>query len=220
MILALNTAQPVHELALLEEGEILVEQRWMDDHAGVETLVPRITAALKDLGMERTEIHEVVVVRGPGPFTSLRAGVAFANALAEGLHAKLYALDLFELLRRRAASADPVLVVLNAGGLDVAVEWKGERKIGPPSALLAEISHDGGVQVVAELKETQMDELRSIAHEKEWKILEGHELQTLGEVLLTDGLVSLDRTEIVEPLYLKGPKITVSKDPWKNPNAR
>lgn len=217
MILALNTAQPVHELAFLDEEKILVEENWVDDHQVTETLVPRITSALKNLGMERMEIHEIVVLRGPGSFTSLRAGVAFANALAEGLHAKLYTLDLFELLRRRAASADPVLVVLNAGGLDVAVEWKGERKIGPLSALLAAVPHDQSLQVVAELKETQMDELRSIAREKEWKIVEGHELQTLGEVLLTDGLASLESTKMAEALYLKGPKITLSKDPWKKP---
>lgn len=232
MILALNTSQSTHELALLDGDKLLVERRWVNAKEDVEKLIPTVQAMLDDVGATKKDITELVVVRGPGSFTSVRVGIAFMNALAEGLHAKLYALDTFELMTRKAATTDPVLVVLHAGGLDVGVKIFNQNglskpknegdsvpgnnfKVGALAPLLAEITHDHSLLVVAELPETLMDELRSIAHEKNWKILEAHELQTLGESLATLGLQNLELADTVTPLYLRGAHITVSKDPWK-----
>jgi tRNA threonylcarbamoyl adenosine modification protein YeaZ len=220
MILAINTAQAVHELALLRENpanpgefELLAEKRWPDAHSDVEELTPFLKTMLEELGLSKEDLTDIVVVKGPGPFTSLRTGVAFANALAAGLGARLHALTSFELLRRKAAIPS-VLPLLHAGRLDIGLEWEGEIKVGPLAPLLSVLPH-GSLSIVAELPETLRDELHSIALEKGWKIVEGHELQTLGEMVMTYGLTGLESSENVEPAYLRGAHITKSSDPWK-----
>jgi tRNA threonylcarbamoyl adenosine modification protein YeaZ len=232
VILALNTAQSTHELALLNGDKLLSERRWVNAKEDVEKLIPTVQEMLDEAGATKKDLTELVIVRGPGSFTSVRVGIAFMNALAEGLHARLFTLDTFELLTRKAATTDPVLVVLHAGGLDVGIQIFSENrlnkpknrddsvpgnnfKVGPLAPMLAEITHDQSLRIVAELPETLMDELRSIVREKQWTLLEGHELQTLGESLATLGLQNLELVDTVTPLYLRGAHITVSKDPWK-----
>lgn len=222
MILGINTAQRLHELALIDEQpdgsrKLIAEQRWADERRDVEDLAPFLKALLEEHGLEKSEIKQVVVVSGPGSFTSLRTGVAFANALAEGLGARLYAMDTFELLTRKAAAADPVLAVIHAGGLDVGVKLRGEAvRVGPLAAVLNDYPHDHSIRVVSELTETESEELHPIVLEKEWQVMEGHELLSLGEMLTTLGLEGLKVTSVVEPVYLKAPNITKSADKWKN----
>lgn len=211
MILAINTAQHVHELALLNDGKILAEERWPTERDDVDRLVPLLKDMLEKLGLDKSEITEILVVNGPGSFTAVRTGISFANALAEGLGAKLYSIDTFDLLVQKTAHND-ALPLLFAGGLDVGLKHDGEVKVGPISALLAELPHNK-YSVVAELNESQSDELHSICLEKGWKRVEGHELQTLGEAILTYGLP--EPTNHVEPIYLKRPVITKSSNRWK-----
>jgi tRNA threonylcarbamoyl adenosine modification protein YeaZ len=217
MILGINTATHTHEMVILNEGKILCEKKWEDNRDDVENLVPFLEEMLSQFELNKNDIKQIVVVRGPGSFTALRTGIAFANALAEGLKAQLYTLDTFELMRRKAAIKDPVIVVLNAGGLEAAVSFEGEIKIGPIAELLAKILHNNSTHLVYELPETLHDELISIAKEKNWILIEGEKLQTFGEALLTEGLSGLQKAETVEPFYLKGPNITLSSDPWKKP---
>ncbi len=213
MILAINTAQKVHELALIGSGKILMEKSWSDSKDDVEKLTPTLKAMLAELGVDKSQIDSILVVSGPGSFTSLRTGVAFANALASALPAKLYAIDTFELLRRKAA-IDSVLVILNAGGLDVAVRHEKETEVGALSTLLHKFPHEK-FSVVSECTETQEEELNGICIEKKWKQIKGHELQTLGETVLTFDFENLKPLKVVEPIYMKGPVITKSANKWK-----
>lgn len=223
MILAINTAQPQHELALLRENpstagelELIREKIWADERRDVDTLVTSLQELLSDAGLEKSDLTEIVVISGPGSFTSLRTGVAFANALAAGLGAKLYSMSTFEMLRRKAALSDPTLVILHAGRLDVGVQYQNEPvRVGPLAALLNDYSHDKSLHVIAELPEALNEELHPLLLEKKWTRVEGHELQTLGEALMTFGLQGLEAVQTVEPVYLRGPHITHSSDPWK-----
>jgi tRNA threonylcarbamoyl adenosine modification protein YeaZ len=231
MILALNTAQSIHELAILDDHtgdpnsprEILAERTWPDAKASEQDLVPMLREILDQLGLEKSAITKIMVVAGPGPFTAIRTGVTFANALAEGLGAQLYSMDTFELLDHKVAikdeaSEDPVIVILNAGGLDVAVDYAGERKIGPLAQLTAEISH-GSQKVAYELKETLEEELRGIALEKGWQEVKGEKLLTLGEAMINFNFNDAKtQSPGVQAIYLKDPVITKSQDPWKTRN--
>jgi tRNA threonylcarbamoyl adenosine modification protein YeaZ len=219
MILAVNTAQNTHELALIDGDEILSERSWQDSRDDLERLLPTLDEMLNEIGVEKEEITEILAVTGPGNFAALRTGVAMVNALGEGLEAKLYVIDTFELLRRKAATTDEVLVVLPAGGFDVGIQLSSEKetKVGALAGLLAPIPH-GTVMVVAELKEALMEELHSIALEKGWTELEPQKLQSIGEVVLTFGLEGLGQVDNVEPIYMREAKVTKSLDPWKNRN--
>jgi len=217
MILGINTAESVHEMVLLNEQEILSQKKWQDNRNDVENLVPFLEQMLGELELNKHDIKQIVVVRGPGSFTSLRTGIAFANALAEGLNSELYTMDTFELLRRKVAIKDPLITLLHAGGMDAGMFFDGEIKVGPLAILLAKIPHDHSINLAYILPETLHDELTSIVHEKEWTLIPSEKFQTLGEALLTEGLNGLQKVQIVEPLYLKTPNITLSTDPWKKP---
>lgn len=48
-------------------------------------LIPLLEDAMEEAGWAKTNIERIACDRGPGGFTSVRNGVAFANALADGL---------------------------------------------------------------------------------------------------------------------------------------
>lgn len=223
MILAINTAQSVHELVLVEneaeinagEGEILAEQSWEASNDDLDKLVPTLDKMLEETGLPKEDISQILVVTGPGPFTALRTGIAFANALAHALHAQLFTISTFELLHRKAATTHPILVILNAGGGDIAIHHDSKIDIGPISSLtnLEDEKH----QIVTEVTQAQTEELAKIIKEKNWDEITGHKLQTLGESILTFGLEKLKESDQAEVIYLREPVITKSKDPWKKP---
>lgn len=214
MILALNTAQKVHEMALIKEGHILKQESWIAEKNTVDILVPTLKNMLADLSLNRSDITDMAIVQGPGPFSGLRAGIAFANALSDALSIPLHSIDTFTLLKLKTGFTNPILVVLNAGGLDVAVLNGHEVKIGPPSSLLATFPH-GSLHVVFEGTETQDEELQSICLEKNWPRVT--ELQSMADLIVNSGLDHFSLVKVCEPYYLKGPHITPSSDPWKKP---
>lgn len=114
-VLALDTASPAPALALLLPGsgdgagrtevESLVS-------AAVETIPARLSALLSRCGLGPDAIERVAVLSGPGSFTGLRAGTAFARGLARALDVPLVATGTF----RAAAAAFP------AGNADLHLE--------------------------------------------------------------------------------------------------
>jgi tRNA threonylcarbamoyl adenosine modification protein YeaZ len=256
MILAINTSTQQHELALLEEQlvenqinnskqgvdskssfisnfKILSEKIWNNERKDLDEIIPKLQAMLDENGLIKKDLSKIIIVRGPGPFTSVRTGVVFANTLADALHLPLYSITTFEYLRRRVAGTEPLITLIKAGRIDVAMklfpasEDDETPQIGPLSTLLAPLTHSK-YQVVAELNETLHAELHSICFEKDWKQIQGHELLSLGEIILTYGLEVFEKCSIspqendilngcqqVDPYYLKKPKITLSKNKWK-----
>lgn len=82
-ILAIDTSTDCTSIALISDGKVLQSARHQDPLAHGETL-PKLVANLK------SELHDldlVAVGMGPGPFTGLRSGIAFAQsfALAKGI---------------------------------------------------------------------------------------------------------------------------------------
>lgn len=217
MILGINTAENVHQMVLLDDEKIIAQKDWQDARSDVDNLVPFLEKMLGDLELNKHDIKQIVAVRGPGSFTALRTGIAFANALSQGLKAELYTMDTFELLQKKASIKDPLIVLLPAGGLDVGMCFNQEIQVGEMATLLAKIPHDQSTHVAYILPETLHDELLGIAKEKEWQIIPAEKLQTFAEALLTCGLSGMQKVEVIEPLYLKTPNITLSTDPWKKP---
>ena len=216
MILALNTAQKVHEMALIKEGLILKQESWIAEKNTLDNVVPMLKQMLTDASLTQKDLTAVAVVQGPGPFSGLRTGIAFANAFSDALNIPLHSINTFSLLRLKTGLPEPLLVVLNAGGLDVGVLHGHEVKVGPLSSLLSAFPH-GDFHVIFEGTETQAEELRGICLEKKWKLIPYEDLQSMADVIVNSGLEPFSFTKNCEPYYLKGPHITPSSDPWKKP---
>ena len=82
-LLVIDTSTNRTTVGIVENGKVLFEKHHDDPIAHGEVLPQLVKAALSQF----PEISEVVVGMGPGPFTGLRVGIAFAQsfALARGI---------------------------------------------------------------------------------------------------------------------------------------
>ena len=75
--LAIDTSTSRTSVAIIEDGSIL----WSGHRDGATEHGPALPSLVHD-GIKGFAINEVVVGMGPGPFTGLRVGIAFAQSFA------------------------------------------------------------------------------------------------------------------------------------------
>ncbi|MEL7541857.1 MAG: tRNA (adenosine(37)-N6)-threonylcarbamoyltransferase complex dimerization subunit type 1 TsaB [Pseudomonadota bacterium] len=82
LVLAIHTAGPACDLALLRDGTVLSEQ-YEAMGRGQDARLPALAETLiKNAGVTFAQIDRFAVITGPGSFTGIRVGVAFARGLA------------------------------------------------------------------------------------------------------------------------------------------
>ncbi len=110
-------------------------------------LAPALSALLSDLGWRIGDVDLLAVSLGPGSYTGLRIGTAFAKALAFSAGKPLVGVPSFEAMVRRAPGArGPVVPVLDAhwgqmyASVFVREEGKWARlmedRVGPPGEVI------------------------------------------------------------------------------------
>ena len=100
-ILFLDVASNAGLLALISNDQVLVKHE-LDHRISDAELVPMAEDALKKAGWMYKDLTHLACVTGPGGFTSLRVGVAFANTLASQLHIPMVGVHLSDLYASRA----------------------------------------------------------------------------------------------------------------------
>ena len=152
-VLAIDTSVRAASAALLDDsGRLIGRWRQAPDTRGTAELAPGVAALLVEAGVEARGLSGVVVGVGPGSYTGLRAGIAFARAIvhatgcpfagvASGAAAALETLD-------DDATAASVIVLLDARRDehyradyaraatpdDLLDEWSAPRLVGTPDA--------------------------------------------------------------------------------------
>ncbi|MEL6666717.1 MAG: tRNA (adenosine(37)-N6)-threonylcarbamoyltransferase complex dimerization subunit type 1 TsaB [Pseudomonadota bacterium] len=87
IVLGIHTAGPACDLAIWRDGEVLAEMR-EPMVRGQDARLPELTKSLLDAaGCAFSDISRYAVVTGPGSFTGIRVGVAFARGLSLATHA-------------------------------------------------------------------------------------------------------------------------------------
>lgn len=85
LILAINTAEAACDVALVRSDQVLKEQRENLLRGQDGRLPTFIEEMLTDANVTLQDLDRIAVVTGPGSFTGIRIGVAFARGLALAL---------------------------------------------------------------------------------------------------------------------------------------
>lgn len=216
--LCIDTSGPA-ALALVEDGKTLAQARESNPRKHAESLgvlLQQVAAELpgppsvRELGIDR-----ICVGTGPGPFTGLRAGIAFAMTLGRGLDVPVLGIGSQEALARGALDqidAPQVVVVTDAkrrelywgiyrpGGMDEVVQVAGPNVGAPLDAIEAVSGTDavvaaGPAAAVEALQAMATKPLKTVALELDPAVLARlADARPGGEFPL-------------EPLYLRRPDI-------------
>ena len=88
-IFAIELSSRFGSMALVEEGEVIVEKSWEENFKNRQQLFD----AMANLGADWNSIDCFVVGRGPGAFSGMRIGFSVANSLAAPGGKPVYALN-------------------------------------------------------------------------------------------------------------------------------
>ena len=85
LILGINTVADACEAALVRDGVVIAERSEPMNQGHDARLAPIVEHLMRETGIAFTDLHRVAVIVGPGSFTGVRVGVAFARGLALSL---------------------------------------------------------------------------------------------------------------------------------------
>jgi tRNA threonylcarbamoyladenosine biosynthesis protein TsaB len=125
MLLALDTATSKIGLALYDGHQVLHEAALASPLRHTTDLAPAVHAALEGAGVLLEEVQAVGLAIGPGSFTGLRIGAAFAKGLALARGLALIGVPTHDILARAqpTAGAERLAAVIQAGRGRLAVAW-------------------------------------------------------------------------------------------------
>lgn len=86
LILVVRTDKPESEIGLFEDKKEISYVTWRAHYELAETIHDKVAKQLKDSSKSWHELEGLVVYKGPGSFTGLRIGIAFANTLVYSLN--------------------------------------------------------------------------------------------------------------------------------------
>jgi len=203
--LAINTASRTTQIALLKQDKILREKEWISENNESEKLMPEIDDLLKNKKIKYDDLEGIIVVKGPGSFTGLRVGVSVANAIAYVQKIPVYGIDSFKFLRAKNEDDEIEVIVLFAGRSEVYVQLtaKSEPVIYKVEEAVDVLKEKGIKKVFGEVLQEQKKSF------KEVKLIES--TKTFGETVLSLKEKELEKKNIIEPLYIKGPGISNPK---------
>ena len=130
-VLSLDSASPRPALAVAdEEGRGPAVSLPV---AAAEALPAAVASTLADAGLAVSDLDRVAVLSGPGSFTGLRAGIAFARGLARARGIPLVLVPTFRAAAAAAGDSGDAVFVLDAGRGDVhAARRNGGRLVEEP----------------------------------------------------------------------------------------
>jgi tRNA threonylcarbamoyladenosine biosynthesis protein TsaB len=85
LVLGINTVSDVCEAALVRRSQLVAERSKPMSQGHDARLAPLVDELMREAGVGFAELDRIAVIVGPGSFTGVRVGVAFARGLALAL---------------------------------------------------------------------------------------------------------------------------------------
>lgn len=213
---AINSATHLTHVALVNNGKLLAEKSWMSRKDEAERILPNLSALLLKTKKKWSDIDEVFVIAGPGPFTGLRVGVTVANVLGWTTGSRLKSADIFDYLAARLPlkMAQNTAILIKAGGDHVALLLPRSKteKIVSLENLPAALKKAKIKNLLAEVKPEDLIMIKKILKTNAGlKFVSSKNLKTSGEAMVELILRTKKHAKLVQPLYLQKPHITRSK---------
>jgi len=223
-LLVLDTAQGLCTVALGQDGRVIASRSEPMTRGHQERLPVLVETVLAEAGIPASVLEVVAATRGPGSFTGLRVGLAFAQGLAAATGARpigLSSLDALAVQAHLAApdSLSPIAAMMDArrGQVYLALWGAADRSGEVDPALARALMQAAGAMTIedaASLLNTSSPEVRVIgsgAHlfapaSSHAGQVEGPDPQALVH-LATIRAGQADPTGL-DPLYLRAPDAT------------
>jgi len=142
LILGLDTSSVRGSVALLRDGAVLASLRHEELNRHGERLEGMLRDLLERTAVRREELSQIAVGVGPGSFTGLRVGLAFAEGLSLGLGIPLVGVDsmraMAEMVEAQICPRIWCAVDARRGELFLACYGRAGRTFIEPTAVAAE----------------------------------------------------------------------------------
>ncbi len=124
MLLSIDTSTAQIGIALLDSGQLVGESLWNSRVHHTVELAPAVAHLLERAAVRTTDLRVIAVAIGPGSFTALRVGLAFAKGLALARQLPLIGVPTLDILAAAQPPSElPLAAVLEAGRGRIAVNW-------------------------------------------------------------------------------------------------
>lgn len=97
-LIAIDTALKACSVAVLDGDKVCAVISEAMERGHAEAVAPMVAAAIAQSGLNFSELERVAVTTGPGSFTGLRVGLAFARPLALALEVDCVGVSTLEAL--------------------------------------------------------------------------------------------------------------------------
>jgi tRNA threonylcarbamoyladenosine biosynthesis protein TsaB len=124
LLLAIDTSTQTVGLALHDGLQLRAEHTWITPGHHTVELGPEVALMLRKAGCPTASLKAIAVARGPGSFTGLRIGMAFAKGLVLAHQIDLIGVPTLDILARGiSAQIEPIFTVIRAGRTRIAGTW-------------------------------------------------------------------------------------------------
>jgi tRNA threonylcarbamoyladenosine biosynthesis protein TsaB len=129
-LLAIDTATRALALALYDGHSVLAEQYWQAGNQHNALLAPAVQQMMAACGLGPADLSAVAVAHGPGSYTGLRIGMAFAKGVAAARSLPLIGVATLDILAAQhpISTRNRLLAVAQAGrGRIIAAQYQTRR---------------------------------------------------------------------------------------------